>query len=63
MIDPQRKQELAKEGRLWLLALVCAVAGAITVSITDSLGPGVLVFLASVVVLGPVLWAYEKHRR
>jgi hypothetical protein len=61
--DPELRQELSKEGRLWLLSLVCASAGAVTVWATDSLGQGVLAFLVSVAILGPLLWLYEKRRR
>jgi hypothetical protein len=61
--DPELRQNLSKEGRLWLLSLVCAAAGAITVWATDSLGRGVLAFLVSVAILGPLLWLFEKRRR
>jgi hypothetical protein len=61
--DPELRQKVSKEGRLWLLSLVCASAGAVTVWATDSLGQGVLAFLVSVAILGPLLWLYEKRRR
>ena len=60
--DPDLGKKLFKELRLWLLSLVCASIGAATIWATDSLGIGVLVFLASAVVLGPLLWLYEKRR-
>jgi hypothetical protein len=43
--------------------LVCATAGAVTIQRTASLAIGVAVFLGCVVVLGPLLWIYEKMRR
>jgi hypothetical protein len=61
--DPELGQKLSKEGRLWLLSLACASAGAVTVWATDSLGQGVLAFLISVAILGPLLWLFEKRRR
>jgi hypothetical protein len=61
--DPELRQNLSKEGRLWLLSVVCASAGALTVWATDSLGRGVLAFLVSVAILGPLLWLFEKRRR
>ena len=61
--DPELRQKLSKEGRLWLLSLVCASVGAVTVWATDSLGQGVFAFLVSVAILGPLLWLYEKRRR
>jgi hypothetical protein len=61
--DPELRQRLSKEGRLWLLSLICASAGAITVSATESLGPGVMAFLISLAIFGPLLWLYEKRRK
>ena len=60
--DPKTRRQLAKQGRLWLMSLVCATAGAVTIQRTASLAIGVAVFLACVVVLGPLLWIYEKKR-
>jgi hypothetical protein len=60
---PETRRQLAKQGRLWLLSLVCAAAGAVTIQRTASLAIGVAVFLGCVVVLGPLLWIYEKKRR
>ena len=59
--DPELRQRLSKEGRLWLLSLVCASTGAVTVWVTESLGPGVLAFLVSLAILGPLLWLYERR--
>lgn len=61
--DPDTRRQLAKQVRLWLLSFVCATLGAITIVIRGSLAAGVLVFLASVLVLGSVLWAYERRAR
>jgi len=61
--DPEVRRQLAKQGRLWGFSLICAAAGALTVQRTGSLGAAVVVFLVTVVVLGPLLWAYERRRR
>lgn len=61
--DPQRRREIAKEGRLYLLALVCATGGALTVYLTDRLASGIFVFLICVLVFGAVLYQYEKRHR
>ena len=61
--DPDTRRQLAKQGRLWLMSLVCAAAGAVTIQRTASLAIGVAVFLSCVLVLGPLLWIYEKKRR
>jgi hypothetical protein len=55
--------KLAKEGRLWLLSLVCALGGAIAVWRTGSLAAGVTIFLLCVTVLGGALLWYERRRR
>ena len=61
--DPELRGKLAQEGRLWALAVVCAAVGAATVAVTDAIAPGVLAFLVTLVVLGPLLRLYEKRRR
>lgn len=61
--DPELRGKLAKEGRLWGLAAVCATVGAVTVALTDAVPPGVLAFLVALAVLGPLLRRYEKRRR
>ena len=62
--DPELHAKLAKEGRLWAMAAVCAAVGATTVALTDAIPPGVLAFLVALAVLGPLLRRYEKrHRR
>lgn len=55
-----RRAEFAQQGRLWLLALVSATSGAITVWRSGSVYTGTAVFLAVLVVLGPLLYVYEK---
>jgi hypothetical protein len=61
--DPELRAKLAKEGRLWALAAVCAAVGAATVAVTDAVPPGVLAFLVALAVLGPLLRHYERRRR
>jgi hypothetical protein len=61
--DPELRAKLAKEGRLWGLAAVCAAVGALTVALTDAVAPGVLAFAVALAVLGPLLWRFEKRRR
>ena len=61
--DPDLRRKLAKEGRLWAMAFVCAVVGATTVAVTDAVPPGVVAFLLTLAVLAPVLYLYEKRHR
>lgn len=61
--DPELRTRLAKEGRLWAMAAVCAAVGATTVAVTESVPRGVLAFLLVLAVLGPLLYVYEKRRR
>ena len=61
--DHEKRRQLAKQGRLWFMSLVCAAAGALTIQQTGSLAVGVIVFLGCTAVLGPLLWIYEKSRR
>lgn len=61
--DAKRRREIAKEGRLYLLALVCASAGALTVYLTNRFASGVFVFALCVLVLGGLLYQYEKRHR
>ena len=64
MPDSETRRQIAKQGRLWLLSLLCAIAGTITIVETNSLGRGIVAFLVAVALLGPVLFIYEKrHRR
>lgn len=58
--DPALRKQLFKSVRLWVLSLICALVGSLTVWATGSVGPGVLAFLGSLVVLGPILWFYER---
>jgi Flp pilus assembly protein TadB len=62
-IDPGRRRELAQQGRLWLLSLVCASVGAFVVWRADSVFVGILAFLVTLAVLGPVLYVYERRAR
>ncbi|GAA3570263.1 hypothetical protein GCM10022197_28340 [Microlunatus spumicola] len=62
-LDPKRREELGQTARLWLLGLPCAAAGSYVVWRTDSVPAGILAFLVALVVLGPVLWIYERRRR
>jgi len=61
--DDGIRRDLAKQGRLWGLSLVCATVGAVTVWRTDELLPGIGAFLVTLVVLGSLLYAYERRRR
>ena len=61
--DPELRGKLLKEGRLYALALVCATVGAVTIAVTEALLVGVLAFLVTLAVLGPLLHRYEKRRR
>jgi hypothetical protein len=45
------------------MAAVCATVGAVTVALTDRVPPGVLAFLITLAVLGPLLRLYERRRR
>jgi hypothetical protein len=45
------------------MSLVCAGAGAVTIERTAALALEVAVFMGCAVVLGPMLWIYEKKRR
>ncbi|WP_375429836.1 hypothetical protein [uncultured Friedmanniella sp.] len=62
-LDPKIRRELAQTGRLWGLALICATAGAVTVSVTGAIPPGVIAFLIALAVLGPLLLVYERRHR
>jgi uncharacterized membrane protein YhhN len=61
--DAKRRREIAKEGRLYLLALVCASGGALTVYLTNRFVSGVFVFLLCFLVFGLLLYRYEKSRK
>lgn len=61
--DPKRRAEIAKEARLYLLALVCASGGALAVYLTNRLVVGIFVFAVCLLVFGPLLRSYEKRRR
>jgi hypothetical protein len=59
--DPKVRKQLLKSVRLWMLSLVCALVGSVTIWATGSVGLSVLAFLGSLVVLGPILWLYERR--
>jgi hypothetical protein len=61
--DAKRRRQIAKEGRLYLLALVCASGGALTVYLTNRFVSGVFVFLLCLLVFGLLLYRYEKSRK
>lgn len=61
--DQRTRRALAKEARLYLLALVCATGGSLAVYRSDRLTVGILVFLCCLLVFGPLLYAYEKRHR
>jgi hypothetical protein len=62
-LDDGIRRDLAKQGRLWGLSLVCAAVGAYAVWRTDELLPGIGAFLITLVLLGSALYAYERRRR
>lgn len=61
--DAETRRKIAQQGRLWLLSVICAAAGALTISETGSLVRGIGVFLICVAVLGAVLYVFERRRR
>lgn len=58
---PQRSA--GQQARLWVLSLSGAVPGAVVVYLTDSFLAGAAVFLAVVIVLGFLLYQYEKRKQ
>ena len=60
--DPDLRRKLAKEARLWGLAVLCAAVGAGTVAATDAVPAGVVAFLVAVAALGPLLYLYERRQ-
>lgn len=62
-LDPKTKRELAKQGRLWGLSLICATGGATAVYLTDRLAIGIAVFAACLIVFGSALFLYEKWHK
>ena len=62
-LDPKIRTGLAKEGRLWILGLLCAVPGAFVAERTQDWWAGAVVFLGCFVVLGPLLWIYERRKK
>lgn len=62
-LDPKVRTGLAKEGRLWILAAICAVPGAIVADRTQDWWAGAAIFAACFLVLGPLLWLYERRKK
>lgn len=62
-LDPKVRTGLAKEGRLWILGALCAVPGAIVAERTQDWWAGAVVFAGCFVVLGPLLWLYERRKK
>lgn len=64
---PGRKQmpqrSTGQQARLWLLSLCGAVPGAVVVYLTRSFWTGAGVFLAVVIVLGLLLYLFEKRKQ
>lgn len=60
--QPELRAKLAKEGRLWGLAVICAAFGAIAIWRFDSLMVGIGVFALALLILGTALYNYEKRR-
>ncbi|MBA3529552.1 MAG: hypothetical protein H0T91_09645 [Propionibacteriaceae bacterium] len=60
--DPIIRRKIAKEARLYGLSLSCALPGAVAVYLSNRISVGVLVFLGCLLVLGPLLWRYERRR-
>ena len=61
--DAETLRKIAKEGRLYLLALFCATGGGLGVYLSDRLAVGIFVFALCLLVFGPLLYAYQKRRR
>jgi hypothetical protein len=57
------RRSAGQQARLWLLSLCGAVPGAIAVYLTNDYWVGAWVFLAVVIVLGILLYAYEKRKK
>ncbi|MGJ3507858.1 hypothetical protein [Enemella sp. A6] len=55
-------EKFGKEVRLWGLSFVCAALGALAVWYFDNLLAGIGVFLISLIILGGLLYGYEKRR-
>lgn len=62
-VEPDARDQLARQGRLWLLSLICATVGAATVWRTDNLLSGIGAFLVALAVFGIPLWTYERYRK
>ena len=58
---PQRST--GQQARLWILSLCGAVPGAVVVYLTQNFWIGAGVFLGVVIVLGFILYQYEKRKQ
>jgi heme A synthase len=61
--DDQTRRKIAKEGRLYVLALVCATGGALGVYLSNRLLVGIFVFAVCLLIFGPMLYHYERRHR
>ncbi|HEY9290829.1 MAG TPA: hypothetical protein VIP98_06085 [Microlunatus sp.] len=65
--QPGRKQmpqrSTGQQARLWILSLCGAVPGAVVVYLTQNFWIGAGVFLGVVIVLGFILYQYEKRKQ
>lgn len=57
------RAQLFQQARLWGMSLICAVVGTVAIVRTNSLLIGIYAFLLSLVILGPLLYLYEKRRK
>ncbi|NLT30679.1 MAG: hypothetical protein GXX86_09525 [Propionibacterium sp.] len=55
-------EKFGKEVRLWGMSFACAALGALAVWYFDNLMAGIGVFLISLIILGGLLYSYEKRR-
>ncbi|GAA3718863.1 hypothetical protein GCM10022204_43730 [Microlunatus aurantiacus] len=56
------RRELVRQGRSWLLAVVCVAAGGFTIWRTDSVLAGAVAAVGAVVVLALLVWARARGR-
>lgn len=60
-VDAPVRRELARQGRSWLLSLICVTAGALAIWWTDSLVAGAVAVVATAAVLGLLVWARSRN--
>lgn len=56
------RRELFRQGRSWVLALVCVAAGGLTVWRTDSVLAGAVAAVATAAVLLLLVWTRERRK-